>query len=405
MNGRGRVDRRRIIAVVVAGLAIVAGAEGRAQEGKPRESDRERAFRLYKEYDHEEALPLLEALAREDRQDPEVLAKLGSCLVTHAATLEAGKERRDTLIRAREVLLKAKDLGDDSDLSAILLSGLRPDGMLPPFSENKEVQKAMAAGEAAFARRKFDEAIASYQRALTLDPRQYHAALFIGDCYFARKEAESAARWFARAVKIDPDRATAYRYWGDALMIADKPDEARAKFIDAIVAEPYDRRPYSSLEQWARNTGARIERPAVFPPGRGNDERPAGTEVVDPKDLRRDDGTMRWTDYARVRDAWKGGKFLKAFPDATSYRHSLAEEAAALRALADGVAADLKDGTIKRLDPRLADLLKIRDAGLLEAHVLIDHADDGIAQDYKAYRSKQRDELRRYIAEFHIRSK
>jgi tetratricopeptide (TPR) repeat protein len=393
-----------LVAALAASLVLIPAAVGRAQEGKARESDRERALRLYREHDHEDALPILEALAKGDPKDAEVLAKLGSCLVTHAATLKDGKERRDTLIRAREVLLKAKDLGDDSDLSAILLSGLRPDGKLPAFSENKEVQKAMAAGEAAFSRRRFDEAIAAYQRALILDPTQYHAALFIGDCYFARKEPGPAAKWFARAVKIDPDRATAYRYWGDALMADGKPDEARAKFVDAIVAEPYDRRPFMSLAQWGRNTGTRLRRPAVFPPGPGNDERPAGKEIVDPKDLRRDDGTMRWIDYARVRDDWKGGKFLKVFPDAPGYRHSLAEEAEALRALADGVAADLKDGTITKLDPGLADLLKIRDAGLLEAHVLVDHADDGIAQEYKGYRARHRDELRRYINKFHIRS-
>jgi hypothetical protein len=46
--------------------------------------------------------------------------------------------------------------------------------------------------------------------------------------------------------------------------------------------------------------------------------------------------------------------------------------------------------------------MKVHDAGLLEAYVLIARPDAGIAQDYPKYRKEHRDELRRYLTEFVI---
>jgi hypothetical protein len=59
-----------------------------------------------------------------------------------------------------------------------------------------------------------------------------------------------------------------------------------------------------------------------------------------------------------------------------------------------------KDGKIKQLDPALAELVRLNDDGLLEAYVLFARADEGIAQDYSAYRKASRDKLRRYLVEY-----
>jgi hypothetical protein len=60
----------------------------------------------------------------------------------------------------------------------------------------------------------------------------------------------------------------------------------------------------------------------------------------------------------------------------------------------------MKDKKLKRLDPSLANLLKLSDAGLLEAYILLARPDEGIAQDHAAYRKANPDKLRRYVVEY-----
>jgi tetratricopeptide (TPR) repeat protein len=49
-----------------------------------------------------------------------------------------------------------------------------------------------------------DAAIASWQRALELDPRNAIAANNIGDAYMVKKQPETALQWFLKASLIDP---------------------------------------------------------------------------------------------------------------------------------------------------------------------------------------------------------
>jgi hypothetical protein len=97
---------------------------------------------------------------------------------------------------------------------------------------------------------------------------------------------------------------------------------------------------------------------------------------------------------------WKQESFAKAFPEEKVYRHSLPEEAAGLRKVAEGVSRDLKAGKIHSLDPSLATLVKLNDEGMLEAYILLGRADQGIAHDYAGYREAHRDQLRRYLDEY-----
>jgi hypothetical protein len=112
--------------------------------------------------------------------------------------------------------------------------------------------------------------------------------------------------------------------------------------------------------------------------------------------LSSENGTNHWLTYNLTRAAWANGEFAKAFPNEKAYRHSLREEAAALRTLAELAARDFESGKVKTLDPALASLVKLNNDGLIEAYILFARVDEGIAHDYKAYRDK----LRRYITEY-----
>ena len=197
---------------------------------------RKQAIELYQQSKYLEALPLFEKLVLAYPDDKLMHEGLGVSLVGKAATT-TGAEGNALRVRARKEFLRARELGDNSDIVAVELELLPPDGVLPPISQKPEAQAAMDRAEACFAKRDMDCAIAEYTNVLKLEPRQYDAALFLGDSYFVKKDLENAARWFSFAISIDPNRETAYRYWADALLQAGKQDQAREKFIEAFITD------------------------------------------------------------------------------------------------------------------------------------------------------------------------
>lgn len=362
------------------------------------EADRTRAFQLLDENKFTEALPILEKLAAAKPSDGPVAFALGFATFATSKTLKTPEARKEARVRARTQLIRARELGiKDQLLESIVASIPEDGGEETGFSRSKEADEAMQEAEAAFSKGDMDRAIAAYDRALRADPKLYEAALFAGDSYFkkahveqdrARREEElnKAGEWFARAIAIAPDRETAYRYWGDALLEQGKTDEARVKFIDAIIAEPYRELVYSGISNWANKTQTKIGHPEITQP----ESAPASST----------DGSANWRLYTATRNAWADNRFAKEFPAEKAYRHSLREETEALRAVAEAAAKDLQAGKVKSLDPSLAALVKLNQAGLLEAYVLFARPDQGIVRDYEAYRQANRERLRRYWNEF-----
>ena len=109
-----------------------------------------------------------------------------------------------------------------------------------------------------------------------------------------------------------------------------------------------------------------------------------------------DDGSFAWISYGATRTTWRKETFAKKFPG-EQYRHSLAEEADALRSVIAIATADKKT---KNLTPALTKLKKLDDEGLLEAYILLARPDEGISQDHSAYLKENRAKLRRYMLEY-----
>ena len=332
-----------------------------------------------------EVLPLLETLAKERPYDKEIQEGLVEALVSQSATVTDG-ERPAILIRARQILLKLKKTHELSPLAQIYLDQIPPDGRFPQMSRNKEVDRALREAEADFARRDFAKARDGYGRALALDPKHFQATLFMGDTYFAQKQPGRAVVWFAKAAALDPDKAVAFRYWGDALLALGKMPEARERYLEGVVAEPYTRAPWISLAAWAKQNGVELSHPRVLP----DPPEPTGEP----------DGTAHFPAYKATRDAWKGAKFKAEFPKAPAYRHTLREEAEALRAVLAPARLDRDAGKIEALHPSLEALDKLDREGLLDAYILIARPDDGIAEGYPTYRAAHRDALKRYLARY-----
>jgi tetratricopeptide (TPR) repeat protein len=361
--------------------------------------DRKRAYQLYKEAKFTEALPLFEKLAAAHPDDKDI-AELHAILVaTQAVYLKDPEARKQARLRGRELLLHAQKLGADSPLLHSLLEGMTEDGDIG-FSAKKEVDEAMREGEGAFAKGDFPKAIEMYQRALLLDPNLYEAALFIGDVYFKSADQQKAGEWFARAIQINPDRETAYRYWGDSLMKQGKVTEAGDKFVEAFIAEPYNRLARAGFVQWGERVNITLAHPRVqFPASVNKKDQNSTTITLDPTMLDKGDkdgSSAAWMIYSFTRASWVTSEFAKQFPDEKAYRHSLKEEAAAIRA----ALKSLDEKKSATGDQSLQILKKLEKDGVLEAFILLAMPDAGIATDFAGYRKTNAENLRRYVKQY-----
>jgi len=360
---------------------------------------RERALALFNERKRLEALPLLEELAEKDPKDGEVLVALAASLVGHAATLTdpgaAAKER----FRARDLVQQAWGLGYNCPLEENLrqLLGELPASGALKFSDNPDVQKAMLAGEAAFSRRDFGQALKDYANALELEPTNYSAALFTANSYDKKNEFAEAAEWYERSTIIDPNTETAYRYYAD--MSARQGDMAKARhlLIEAAVAEPYNKIVWREIRAWAVINHTAFNLVYVLIPAPTKND-PAITPGLSAE------VSSAWREYYAVKSKWKqGGKFQKRFPQELEYRHSLPEESEALTAAAMTLEKLKEDPKTKAKvlgDPPAELLLKLQEGGLIDSYVLFSLGDEGIAKDYPAYRLENREKLEAYLDKF-----
>ena len=380
-------------------------AQANAARAKPDASDqekRQRAVALFSQGKRLEALPLLEELVQKNPQDAELLVDLGASLIDHAATLTdqdaAAKER----FRVRNLVQKAWELGNTSPLAENLRQLLRdlPANGAIRFSDNPAVERVMNAGEAAFARRDFDEALTDYAKALELEPTNYSAALFTANTYDRKKDFARASQWYERTIRLNPDIETAFRYYADMLARQGDMAKARRMLIHAAVAEPYNKIVWREIRAWAliNNTAfslVYLPIPLIAKDGSIQTAHPASGQ---PPQL-----LSAWRAYHSVIADWrKGGKFEKQFPQ-EAYRHSLPEESEALTAAArvlqtlrqDKKSAELEtDNTVAGL------LLKLHEAVLIDPYVLFSLGDAGIVRDYRAYRAANRTKLEEYMDKF-----
>lgn len=400
---RLRSQQRMLLLLLLLSLGAASRLAAQAAPDPAYQARRQKAAELFQQGKRLEALPLLEELVKSHPKDDVMLVDLAACLVDHAATLTdqqaAGKER----LRARDLLDQAWELGNTSPLAMNLSQLLRqlPPGGAIKFSDNSQVDQAMRAGEAAFSRRDFAEALKDYARALELEPANYAAALFTGNTYDKQDQFGPGAEWYERAIRINPDMETAYRYYADMLAREGDMAKARAMLIHAAVAEPYNRMVWRELNAWAVLNHTRINRVYVGVPLEQESKRPPGAS---PLSHSSNDVAAVWQVYRAVRAKWQGGGEAKRrFPEEKEYRHSLPEESEALTAAAetaDMLATDPKTAGLTAADPSIGLLMKLHRAGLIEPYVLFSLGDAGIARDYTAYRARNRQKLEDYMDKF-----
>jgi tetratricopeptide (TPR) repeat protein len=357
---------------------------------------------LYSSQNMVGALPLYEDLHKRQPESNVWRERLAGCLLAAAVNypLDEAAAMRE---RAHKLLLNIVASGQTSNMVQILLEKLAaptapaPAGSVSPGADAfKQAEKAFSSGD-------MPDALKAYQEAMAADPKMYEAPLFAGDTEYKQGHYVEADQWYARAVAVNPDRETAYRYWGDCLMKQGDLMQAEGKFIDAIVAEPYARTPRVGLKQWADSTKALLAAPPITLPARPTMDAKGNTNITIDFASLGSPTSSAWLIYSMNPTLWQEKKFKEHYPTEAKYRHSLAEEVDGLRGVLDVV----KEQKIpdKKLDATLKSLIALDKDGMLECWILLDHPDQGIAQDYATYRAAHRELLHAYIAKYDVHPK
>jgi tetratricopeptide (TPR) repeat protein len=394
-----------------------------AQHGPNFESERKQADELFLAQKPLEALPLYEDLCRQDPTVAVFAERYGAGLLAKEATLSDSAERLKVHQQAIAEFKRAQSLGDNSafvrnvlslegkSFVGAIISG-NPLTVGYTYQGKPDAQTVFRQAEAAFGRSDLATALQLYIQAAGLDPDWYAPILCVGDTYFRMKDGSNAGVWFAKAIAIDPDRETAYRYWGDALFRAGDRDGAREKFVESVVAEPYVNPPMSELAQWAKVTGHQIVQPAITRP---DFTTPDGILRIDPSlAASTQDGRSSWIVYQQYRVAHgartlnqpivAGGSDANAVVTPSGYRHTIAEEHAAMRAMLAEIETKLKSGSLTedKLDPSIRNIRILEKSNVLGAWIALNAADAGIRSDYPAYRAHHREHLIDYVNHYLI---
>jgi tetratricopeptide (TPR) repeat protein len=408
---------------VLAALASFAALPVAAQSGKDggdattkSGDDTEKVLELFRQKRFADAVPYLEKMVVDDPKDSDLRFLYGFSLFIKASSLTDKTEARKMLSQARQQFVKAKELGSKDENVDKFIALLPPDGgesgattpTTQNFSKNNEAEAFMAQGEAFFASGAYDKAFEMYQNALKKDPNIYEAALWSGDVFLQKGEFDKAETWYQNAIRINPNRETAYRYSATPLMKQKKYDEARGRYVEAYITEPYNSRALGGLTQWSEVTGVEIGHPLIDVPATVSSTSDGNTSITLGTSDKSDDGSFVWASYSLARATWQNGagglsdSFKKAYPNETKYRHSLAEEYDALKLAVTTLKRRMsdKDNPVKKLNPQLAKLVELYDAGLLEPYILLAMKDEGIVQDHPAYLKQNRDKLRQYVLKY-----
>jgi tetratricopeptide (TPR) repeat protein len=358
------------------------------------DEDRAEARRLFDASNCEGALPLLERVATARPEDAPTAELLAFCLMSRVMLMPLGPERDQTLARERDAAERAKALGDDSNLLHVVQEHLAAP---PPTVGASGLDAAMLDAEKAFTQGNLDEALRRYVEIAASNPRSYEARLYAGDVYFRKKDIAGASEWFRKAIAVDPDRETAYRYFGDALDGAGQTGEALEQFIDAVVAQPFERRAWAGLSQWAARHDRQLVKPAVPTlsapkTGATKDGKPNIEITFNPSQPQAMAAAA--LAYSMMRAMWMGEKFAKEFPDEKTYRHSLREE---LEALSVTLEVAKSDAAVRAA---LGDLPKLADDDMLSAYVLLCTPDEGLSRDYAGYRNAHRAQLHEFLRRY-----
>lgn len=183
------------------------------------------AERLYKQIlaaqpDHSDSLYLLSAISYQRGDYAQALSQIDLAL-----TINSGNS---LLWNQRGLALQRLQRFDDALASY--------DRALAGWPDHAET--LCNRGVALYELKRFDEALASYDRALAVRPHYAEALCYRGSALLALKRQEEALASYDGALAIQPAYAEALSYRGDVLVELKRPEEALASYDQALAIAP-----------------------------------------------------------------------------------------------------------------------------------------------------------------------
>jgi len=111
-----------------------------------------------------------------------------------------------------------------------------------PAIERKpsELEQHLAGGNELVGAKKYEEAIAEYEKALSIDPKCGIASVNIAACYESMDKDDDAVRVLKKAIRNEPDYARAHYNLGRIYLDKDMIDMAVSEYRGALKANPDD---------------------------------------------------------------------------------------------------------------------------------------------------------------------
>lgn len=238
----------RFAVLVLCCLIIWQPQDMFAQSGESIEELKRKATELTKQMKYTEALPILEKLAIAEPDNPSNHFYLGFALIAQMNTTKSPESRKALRLRALAAFVRAKELGIQEPVIDGLIKSVGSDTSdttsTKTYSQHPEANKVMEEGQAAVAQGKTDDALASYLKALQLDPTLYDAALFAGNVFIQRGDFTQASAWYQK-------RSPSIRAGKQPIVILPRPSCGKVNMSrrETFTSKPSSRSPTTSIQR------------------------------------------------------------------------------------------------------------------------------------------------------------
>jgi tetratricopeptide (TPR) repeat protein len=366
-----------------------------AAQNSPSDQELARAMNFIEQNRHINALPILEKAAPRYPNDGEIQAHFGVAILVNSVTIKDEDLRKKEVVRAADILRKAKKLGTENVIALHYLDKIEEGNDIGVAfnSSSKEVEDAIREGEGFFGRGEYEKAFLAYERAYKLDPQSYDAALFAGDSFYAQKKYKESEAWFAKAAAINPNREQAFRFWADALANQGKTKEALSKLADAFIADPNSRLVFNALIEGVKNYGNRKSSPFIVIPSKSE-----GEIVIDATSLKAEDGTIHWNRFTETRKTQIEN--FKRVANGREFVSTVSEDVEALKSVALAAGKNLQTDKTLKLSKSVENLIKLDAIGMLDVYTMLFIHGGASSPEYESFREKNRERMKKFLVDY-----
>lgn len=254
------------------------------------------------------------------------------------------------------------------------------------YQPTKASQAAVLEGELLFRAKKYPEAIAVYERALALDPRNVDAIVYLGDCHYVQADYASAEKFFRRATEADPLLGMAWRFLFDTQMKLAKLKDAELAALGAVAARPNELPSWQRVAQLHAAWGQKFTKLRLVPRARLKE----GSKQIEIDAGQVAPDSAVWMAYAMAQAS---GSLEPA--NTSPFERELAAWETTMLIIGElGAAAQLKDEGLRQM-------VAFHAAGQLKAALFALRYREIYRPDFEAWKKAEPGGLKKFIDTFH----